>query len=164
MRNSPLQRLAVAATGRANRTHGLGGTLEYGSWQRMMDRCYEPSDKSFQNYGGRGIRVCKRWHSAAMFVKDMGLRPRYGLTLDRINNEGNYEPSNCRWATCKEQNGNQRRVKLYALKGETHHLADWAAISGICYGTLYWRVVTRGMTLERALEMIKWQKRKSFQQ
>ncbi len=74
----------------------------------MKDRCLNPNDKNYKNYGGRGITVCERWMDFTNFLADMGEKPE-GLTLDRINNDGNYEPGNCRWATWKEQRRNQRK-------------------------------------------------------
>lgn len=86
---------------------------EYEVWKGMRSRCSRPSVDSFKYYGARGIRVCDRWlHSFVNFYSDMGPRPSPAHSLDRINNNGNYEPSNCRWATAREQTLNSRVTKL----------------------------------------------------
>lgn len=92
-----------------NTTHGMSKTPIYRCWGQMLDRCRNPRSGGFRNYGGRGIRVCARWaNSFLAFYRDMGLRPR-GLSLDRRNNDGDYRPGNCRWATASEQRINQQR-------------------------------------------------------
>jgi hypothetical protein len=86
---------------------------EYNAWRHMNQRCYSPNDRKYHLYGGRGIIVCQRWrHDFKAFLEDMGLRPGLGYSLDRIDNNGNYEPSNCRWATAKQQSRNTRDNKL----------------------------------------------------
>lgn len=83
----------------------------YGTWRQMRARCYRKTHPRYSDWGGRGITVCEKWlHSYKDFADDMGERPE-GMSLDRINNDGNYEPSNCRWATTKEQNNNKRRYR-----------------------------------------------------
>ena len=95
--------------------HGLSRTPEYYSWHDMIRRCNDPRYTNYHSYGGRGIKVCQRWlDSPTNFYADMGERLSPTHTLDRINNDGDYEPSNCRWATKKEQRANQRPKKMQA--------------------------------------------------
>lgn len=89
--------------------HGMYGTRTYRSWDSMKQRCLNSNDPSYPRYGGRGIEICSQWLTFIGFYADMGERPE-GLTLDRIDNDGNYEPGNCRWATAKEQRANQRSI------------------------------------------------------
>jgi hypothetical protein len=104
------KREAIAATGRANRKHGLDGTKIYRAWRAMLNRCENPKTEKFEYYGGRGIRVCAEWHSVHCF-RDWALANGFAehLTLDRYpDRDGNYMPSNCRWATWSEQALNRR--------------------------------------------------------
>lgn len=98
----------------------------YTTWRGMIDRCYNPNNPYYRSYGGRGIYICDRWkNDFHLFVSDMGERPK-NTSIDRINNDGNYEPSNCRWATKKEQQSNRRVTRLISFNGETKPLKHWA--------------------------------------
>lgn len=102
----------------AKRTHGMYRSSEYRTWAGMKARCLNPNNGRWKDYGGRGIKVCKQWFRFECFLKDMGKRPK-GTSLDRFpNRNGNYEPSNCRWATPKEQQRNMRSNLRFAFKGE----------------------------------------------
>lgn len=122
-------------TSEANTKHGelkkKPKTLEYTAWTNMKDRCYNPNMKSFHNYGGRGIKVCDRWMEFAAFLSDMGLKPSKAHSLDRIDFNGDYEPSNCRWATYKEQARNRRGNRKIFYLGKYKLLCEWAEEYGI---------------------------------
>jgi hypothetical protein len=108
--------LAIECTRQRNTTHGHTGSETYQTWVSMLQRCENPNTVAYHCYGGRGIKVCERWHEFENFLADMGERPS-GKTIDRYpNKDGNYEPGNCRWATPKEQAGN-RRSNLIDLTG-----------------------------------------------
>lgn len=104
----------VTERGRNNKKHGYRNKPIYHIWVSMRQRCQNPNAQAWRNYGGRGITVCKRWQKFENFFADMGDQPK-GLDLDRINNDGNYEPSNCRWATRSQNIKNSRRRKRNAL-------------------------------------------------
>lgn len=103
-----LQREAAKTQGLKNKTHGKSQSTEYYSWGAMWDRCTDPKNKRYVDYGGRGIAVCEEWKLFKNFYADMGPKP-LGTSLDRINNELGYTASNCRWATPTEQSNNRRR-------------------------------------------------------
>ena len=95
---------------RARKEHGMADTPVYRVWQAMKNRCYNPKQRAYPYYGGRGISVCGRWReSFSSFLSDMGMPPT-GMSLDRIDNDGNYEPGNCRWATTLQQRHNRREI------------------------------------------------------
>lgn len=110
----------------------------FNSWRGMHHRCRYKSDKRYRDYGGKGITICKRWFKFENFLKDMGERPK-GKTLDRINNKGNYNKSNCRWATSLEQRLNRKDVVLITYKGKTQSLKQWSNELNIPYMRLYSR-------------------------
>lgn len=100
-----------AGVANGNYRHGGAGTPEYIIWKKMRQRCLGLNDKDYDYYGGRGITICRRWDNFSSFLKDMGVRPTPKHSIDRIDNDGNYEPSNCRWATKTEQSSNKRMYK-----------------------------------------------------
>jgi len=124
---------------------------EYRIWKGMKERCYSPSRREYSNYGGRGIRVCERWRKSFMaFYADMGPRPSFAHSIDRIDGNGDYEPGNCRWATRAEQNRNRKDNRFLEFNGERLCLADWAKRFGMRKGTLHDRLA-RGMSVREAL-------------
>lgn len=131
--------------------HGHSTDSTYNCWAKMKARCTNPSDAAFGRYGGRGIRVCPQWLDFAGFYADMGDRPSLGHSLDRIDNDGHYEPSNCRWATRKVQNNNKRSNRLLEFNGRSQTLSEWADELGFDYGALRSRLSLRAWTVERAL-------------
>lgn len=114
-------------------------TSEYRTWRHMHERCSSKKDKSFSNYGGRGITVCKRWSSFTNFYKDMGKRPE-GTSIDRIDNNKGYFPKNCRWATKEQQSNNKRTNRWITIDGKTMTLTQWSKHLNIPIATMYRRV------------------------
>ncbi len=120
------------------------------SWRAMNERCYTSGASDYPRYGGRGISICDRWRNSFInFLQDMGERPS-GMTLDRIDVNGNYEPGNCRWATGKQQGENRRGVKLFTFMGKTQSVTAWAREYGIEKSTLRFRLL-KSWPIERAL-------------
>lgn len=123
------------------RTHGKHGTPEYSSWTSMRKRCSNPNNTNWKYYGGRGITVCDRWNSFENFLEDMGTRSP-GMSIDRINSSGNYEPDNCRWATRVEQATNKRQVtkltefEVSVIVASRGHASVLARIFGILPGSI----------------------------
>ena len=133
-----------------HRPKGRPASPTYQSWQAMKSRCCCPGDQAYSEYGGRGITVCEKWMRFDGFLDDMGERPD-GTTLDRIDNNLGYDPSNCRWATPKRQQRNRRDTVFVTFDGKTYSIADWADILGIKKGTLRDRIVRYKWDTERAL-------------
>lgn len=132
--------------------HGLSGKTEYKAWQQMRLRCIDPAHQAYARYGGRGIRVCDRWlTSVENFIADMGPKPSPKHELDRYpDNNGNYEPGNCRWSTCSENSRNRRSNRMIACRGETLALAAWVERGGVSSYTIADRL-DRGWEPERAI-------------
>lgn len=140
----------------ARTTHGfskehLNGVREYSSWRSMKQRCCNKNHKSFKEYGGRGIGICKRWDKFENFFIDMGFRPK-GKTLGRINNNLGYKKSNCRWETYKQQARNRRNGHYLKAFGKEKTLAEWSEITGIGGDTL-WKRVERGFSPEEVISL-----------
>ena len=145
--------LKPIATRLSNSTHGESGkSPEYEAWSQIKRRCFNPNSLAFCNYGGRGISMNERWvTSFEAFLVDMGRRPSSRHSIDRINNDGNYEPENCRWATSKQQNNNRRDTRMFTMNGETMSLTMWAERRGILKGTLWRRVSVMAWDFDRAI-------------
>lgn len=143
--------LQKARASEASRKHGLTDTPEHLSWKHMRARCLDPKNKNYDRYGGRGIRICERWDDFAAFYADMGPRPSSKHSIDRINNDGNYEPGNCRWATQKEQVSNSTRVRMIECHGRVQSLEAWAQETGLSRDVIRSRVSAYGWSVERAL-------------
>lgn len=124
---------------------------EFNVWCGMLARCENPKSHKFHRYGARGITVCERWHKFEHFLSDMGPRPSMRHTLDRQDNDGNYEPGNCRWATMREQQLNRQNTVKVLRDGEVKCLAVLAAEAGLAHGVVRQRVTRLGWSVERAL-------------
>jgi hypothetical protein len=130
--------------------HGHGyDSPTYRSWKSMKNRCTRKADTQWQDYGGRGIKVCEKWLKFSGFLEDMGIRPE-GKTLDRIDNEGNYEPSNCRWADIKQQRRNRRDNRIIEFNGQKMPLVSACEIAGLPYTTVITRLNKYGWSESKA--------------
>ncbi len=144
--------LQKESVGKINRTHGRSRTPEYRIWTRIKSRCYNPNTTDYKYYGGRGIKMCDKWvHSFEKFFLDMGKRPSLLHTIDRIENNVNYTPKNCRWATRETQTRNRTNTKTLTYKGQTKPMAEWAEIIGMPYTTIQSRVA-RGWPVFKIIE------------
>lgn len=157
-----LQREAAAETGKtlhkrrrkvpcAVKTHGMSKTPEYLAWNQMIQRCTNKNLRNYSDYGGRGIKVCDEWKvSFSAFYQHIGPRPSADHSLDRIDNDGNYEPGNVRWATDRQQRDNSRHPRRFLFQGEMLSVAEIAARAKVGYVTLWHRLVKLGWSIERA--------------
>lgn len=131
--------------------HGRADTSLYIIWSRMKERCLNPNHIHFHNYGGRGITVCEKWlHDFQAFSDDVGTRPSPRHQIDRIDNEGNYEPGNVKWSTIKEQANNKRGCVTLTHNGQTKNIMQWAESMGMLPSTIYYRH-HRGWPVEKIL-------------
>jgi len=135
-----LQRQTIQKIGMSIKTHGKTKHPLYFIWAGMLKRCESKTDISYPNYGGRGIKVCKRWHDINNFIDDMYPTYRKNLQIDRIDNNGNYEPSNCRWVTRKQNSNNRRDNRVVEYKGMRKNVSEWAEYSGIGITSLLYRL------------------------
>ncbi len=137
-----------------NLTHGHARpgqrSKTYMVWTAMIARCTCKTNKSFKDYGGRGIKVCERWMKFENFLSDMGEKPKR-LTLHRIENDGDYEPSNCRWDTMKVQARHRRNTRIFTVNGITACLSEHCEHFGLNYGTVSMRINKYKWAIERAL-------------
>lgn len=126
------------------RMHGMSKTKEYRAWHQMRERCFNPRNNAYKDYGGRGITVCERWTDFENFYADLGPRP-VATSLDRFpNNDGNYQPDNCRWATAREQAANTRQTKVWSIEGVIYHgLGEAMASLGLKRSCIQWRIKSK---------------------
>ena len=118
---------------------------EYNTWNKMIQRCYDSSDDRYEDWGGRGIKVCNRWrHSFANFLSDMGRRPIGKTSIDRKENNKDYTPENCRWANYTEQNNNRRDNVKATIDGITKTVSEWCVIYDLKISSVFDRINKRG--------------------
>lgn len=158
-----LQKEAASKTGKtlylrrrkvpcAVKTHGKSKSPEYQAWNQMIQRCTNKKLRNYSDYGGRGIKVHETWMiSFVAFYEHIGPRPSVKHSLDRINNDGNYEPGNVRWATDQQQRQNSRHPRLFKYEGQMLSIKEISRRVGIGYGTLYARLIKHEWPLEQAI-------------
>lgn len=135
-----LHREKVAEVGKATRKHGMCKRPEYMTYHAMLQRCNNKKNHAYDDYGGRGIKVCARWQGPKgfeNFYKDMGPKPSSNRSIDREDNDGNYEPSNCKWGTQKEQHDHRRNTVMLTYNGDTKPLVDWINELGLSKPTVF---------------------------
>ncbi len=133
-------------------THGDSGSYEYDTWCRLKNRCHNPNTPRFKDYGARGIEVCERWKSDyPAFLSDVGRKPEWADSLERIDNDKGYSPDNCKWATRTEQARNTRVSRTLTFRGREKTMAEWAEWTGLVRETIRDRIDKLGWNVERAL-------------
>ena len=147
--------LNIDMVSKRNKTHGMTKTRLFRIWQNIITRCTNSNCSEFNIYGGRGITICDDWKYDFIAFKDWAINNGYSdnLSIDRIDVNGNYEPSNCRWADRKTQARNTRVNHFYTYKGETKTIAEWAEIKGIKYKCL-WNRIKRNYPEEKIFERV----------
>jgi len=132
-----------------SKTHGMTGTKVHFTWTRMLSRCRKPNNPSFNHYGGRGIKVCERWQTFTNFYADMGDPPSQEYSIERINVNGDYEPTNCKWATMKEQQNNRTSNRFIIFRDEKLTISQFSERVGVAPDTMKHRLDS-GWSVERA--------------
>lgn len=132
--------------------HGLRNTQLYRAWSNIKTRCYNPKKDTYAYYGGKGITMCQEWLNNFMAFYNWSMNNGYkkGLTIDRLNPNGNYEPSNCRWVTASQQQNNKLNNHIIEYNGEIHTLAEWSSLLNLNYGTLHRRIQYLNWSIEKA--------------
>lgn len=139
--------------GNGNRKHGMFGTRIYNTWAHIKQRCTNPKNASYIYYGAKGIKVCDEWQEFEPFYKwSMEHGYNENLTIDRIDVNGNYEPSNCRWATIDQQNNNKSDTRLYTMDNKTQCIKKWSEEYNICYSSLQNRL-SKGIDIKTAIQL-----------
>jgi len=152
---------ALTTHGNCKNAKTSGRTPEYRTWAGIIERCGNLQGQNFENYAGRGIKVCERWLKFEHFLEDMGCRPGKGYSIDRIDNNGNYEPNNCRWATHAEQQRNKRNNVILTHDGFTGTQSEWAVRTGIHLATICARL-KKGWSVADTLTKPPRRRRKSL--
>ena len=137
--------------GNLSRTHGYANKERlYEIWKNMKYRCYNENDNRFKHYGGKGVKVCNEWKDDYLSFRNWSMTSGYNdnLSIDRINNDGDYKPSNCRWVDNKTQANNQSRNRILTYKGKSKTMSEWADYLGLTYGAMNHRV-QRNWSMER---------------
>ena len=145
--------MAEIQSKKRGRKSTIGNPRLYNIWEKMKTRCYNQNSEKFKCYGGRGITICVEWKNNFYAFREWAIANGYreDLTIDRIDVNGNYEPTNCRWATIKEQQNNRRNNKIISYNGKTLNVSQWAELYNIRASTLYCRIYQRGWDFEKAI-------------
>ena len=140
-------------------THGMSRTPEYKAWFNMKDRCFNPNTKGYPNWGGRGITVCDRWLDFENFLADMGTKPSPKHSLDRIDNDGDYCPDNCRWSTKAEQENNKRTNRLITIDDVTLTIAQWEKKMGFSKNVIWERLKSGWSEYKAVMTPVRYQRK-----